>query len=619
MAMRQMAGSAARQDHRVDVCVVGGGMAGLCAALAAARHGARTLLVQDRPVLGGNGSSEVRMHICGAHGDNNKETGLLEELQLDNAWRNGDGNWSVWDSVLYGAARFQPNLTLLLNTACTDCRTERAGEGLRITAIRAWGLTSQTWHDIEAGLFIDCSGDSILAASGAEHRWGRESSEEFGEDIEPPAADGKTMGNTILIQLRRTDEAQRFTPPPWAYRFESPADFRFRMDGVKGQNFWWIELGGLDDTIHDADAIRDELLRCAWGIWDYIKNVSPARDQAAHWALHWIGSLPGKRENRRYVGDHILTQHDVRSGGRFDDVVAFGGWTMDDHHPAGLLYPGRPTLFHPAPSPFGIPYRSLYSRNVENLLFAGRNISVTHAALSATRVMATCAVIGQAVGSAAALCVAKGVTPRGLYPAHIGELQQQLMADDAWLPGQARAIDPLTQAARLGGEQAVLRTGHDRPIGEQSNAWTGQPGSAIALEWDSPTAIGGARLVFDSDLLDLKRMPHEYPARLAVPASLVRAFRLEARQGGQWRTVYRNDDNHQRLVRLPLNLQADALRLIPEATWGADAVRVFAFEATRTAPEHLPALPDRPRWADIVARTDPADLVEPEKEQQVGR
>ena len=216
------------------------------------------------------------------------------------------------------------------------------------------------------------------------------------------------MGNSLLIQLRRTDEPQPFVPPRWAYKFTRPDDLPHRLRGVQAHNFWWIEVGGLGDTIREAERTRDELMKIVYGVWDYIKNHAPERAQAANWAVEWIGSLPGKRENRRYVGDHILTQNDVRAGGPFEDIVAYGGWSMDDHHPAGILYPGRPTIFHPAPSPYGIPYRSLYSRNVTNLLFAGRNISVTHAALSSTRVMATCSLLGQAAGTAAALCVRRG-------------------------------------------------------------------------------------------------------------------------------------------------------------------------------------------------------------------
>ncbi len=219
-------------------------------------------------------------------------------------------------------------------------------------------------------------------------------------------------------------------------------------------------------------------MRTTYGVWDYIKNHAPERALAENWAVEWIGSLPGKRENRRYVGDHILTQNDVRAGGAFDDIVAYGGWSMDDHHPAGVLYPGKPTIFHPAPSPYGIPYRCLYSRNIANLLFAGRNISVTHAALSSTRVMATCAVLGQAAGTAAALCIRHGCEPRSLSGGpRLGELQQTLMDDDCWLPGRRREVSCLARSAALSSD------GRDAPL-----LWDG-----LDRDRENESHVGGSR------------------------------------------------------------------------------------------------------------------------------
>ncbi|MBN2712431.1 MAG: FAD-dependent oxidoreductase, partial [Planctomycetes bacterium] len=155
--------------HEFDFCVVGGGMAGMVAAIAAARKGVKVALVQDRPVLGGNASSEIRMHVCGAHGANNRETGILEEIFLDNYYRNPLPNYSIWDSVLYGKAKYQDNLTLFLNCSVNECKMD----GKRIESIRGWQFTAETWHTINAKLFADCSGDGILAPlSGADFRIG---------------------------------------------------------------------------------------------------------------------------------------------------------------------------------------------------------------------------------------------------------------------------------------------------------------------------------------------------------------------------------------------------------------------------------------------------------------
>lgn len=601
-----------------DVCVIGGGMAGLCAAIASARNGARTCLVQDRPMLGGNASSEVRMWVCGAHGRHNKEAGILEEIQLENCYRNPSLNYSVWDSVLWSKAHYQPGLTLLLNASCIDAQME----GARIKSVEVWQLTSQTKYAIEAAQFIDCSGDSILAPlTGALCRHGREGRDEFHEDIEPMVADEKTMGNSLLIQWRLCDGPQPYTPPRWAYKFMRPEDIPNRMKegGTNPTNFWWMELGGLVDTVADAEMIRDQLLCVAYGVWDYIKNYAPQREKAANWALEWVGMLPGKRENRRYVGDHIMTQNDVRAGGKFDDVVAYGGWSMDDHHPAGMLYPGKPTIFHPAPSPYGIAYRTLYSKNIDNLLFAGRNISVTHAALSSTRVMGTCSILGQAAGTAAALCIRHGCSPRAIYHEHIKELQHILMDDDSWLPGLVRPVGELTRSGALTGPgQGVelLRDGHDRDREDEVHAWEGELGAKLEYRWESPQYIGGIRLLFDSNLNNTKRMACNYPQRgdrSMVPASLVREYRIDVSEDGQtWRSFHHEKNNYQRLVRLGAGVRVRGVRLVPLATWGDQKVRIFGFEPESTYDEKIPAIPDGAAFAEIVAAVRPADLAPPE-------
>jgi len=605
-------------SHDVDVCVIGGGMAGLCAAIASARNGAKTILMHDRPVLGGNASSEVRMWICGAHGENNKESGIVEEIQLENLYRNPSLNYSIWDSVLYEKAFYQPNLTTLLNCSCSDAQVDDG----RITSVTGWQLTSQTWHTIRAAQFIDCSGDSILAPlTGAAWREGREAAGEFGEDIQPDESDNKTMGNSLLIQMHRTDEPQPFIPPRWAYRFEGPDDFAFRMNGVNGNNFWWIEVGGLDNTITDAEQIRDELMKIVYGVWDYIKNVAPDREQAAHWAIHWIGSLPGKRENRRYEGDHILTQHDVEAEGRFEDTVAFGGWTMDDHHPAGIFYPGKPTIFHPAPSPYGIPYRCLYSRNIENLLFAGRNISVTHAALSSTRVMGTCAVIGQAAGTAAALCIANDCTPRQVGERHLTALQQTLIDDDCFLPGFTRERDDLAQQATVevsAGDAALLSDGFERDRPDGKHAWEAPAGSTVTYRWDQPAKVGGVRMMLDSNLNHDKRLPCVYPVkgdRIAVPNSLVRAWTIEVEEAdGSWRTIQQEKNNYQRLVRIPVDEEVSALRITFDETWGDQMVRVFDCEPVAQHADKIPTIERGQTLKEARQQIDPADLADAVKE-----
>ena len=563
-----------------DFCVVGGGMAGVCAAVAAARHGAKTVLVQDRPMLGGNASSEVRMWICGAVGKNVKETGILEEVQLENLRYNPSLNYSIWDHILINFVQRQENLTLLLNCTCDGVEMD----GSRIKTIHAWQLTSQKHYQISAKFYADCSGDSVLRVSGAEFRCGRESKNEFNESHAPEVADNKTMGNSILIQTKTVNYHPTFEPLPWAHVFEEKG---FHRGLNPRDNFWWMEYGGELDTIKDAEEIRDELLKIAYGVWDLMKNNS--KGAWKDFDIEWIGCLPGKRENIRYVGDHIMTQNDVEKQGRFEDIVAYGGWTMDDHHPAAFYHKGAPTIFHPAPCPFGIPYRSLYSKNIDNLFFAGRNISCTHMAMSATRVMGTCSVMGQAVGTAAAICVADSLSPRELYQTAVPKLQQMLMDDDAYLPWKQREIPEISRNAKLiadtEGDVDVLRNGNDRGIGDDLNYFATEFGSGIEYQFDEPTYVEEARFVFDSNVRDMsiKRMRCWYPkegVNVEIPEELIKEFSLQVKVAGSdtWEEISYCEDNFQRLVKIPVQRKVSAVRFVPEASWGCQEARIFAFD-----------------------------------------
>ncbi len=564
-----------------DFCVVGGGMAGVCAAVAAARHGAKTVLVQDRPMLGGNASSEVRMWICGAQGEHVKEAGILEEIQLENMRWNPGMQYNIWDHILINFVQRQENLKLLLNCTCDNVTTEND----RIQSVSAWQLTTQKRYEIHASYYADCSGDSILRFSGAEYRSGREARDEFNESHAPETADNKTMGNSVLIQTKGTNRHRPFEAPPWAHVFEAKG---FHRSLNPRDNFWWMEYGGELDTIADAEEIRDELLKMAYGVWDLLKNSK--KGIGRDFDIEWIGVLPGKRENIRYVGDHILTQNDVEKQGKFDDMVAYGGWSMDDHNPAAFYYQGAPTIFHPAPCPYGIPFRCLYSKNIRNLYFAGRNISATHMAMSSTRVMATCAIEGQAVGTAAAIGVRNQLDPRGIYETRIPELQQTLMEDDCWLPWHTKAVNDLTSKARLQaeseGDAEILRNGEERDFTGTSQYFTADFGSFIEYHFDEPTQVNGIRLVFDSNLRDkhLKRMPCWYPAEgieTELPEELLKEFSIKIQTDGEdskWEEAVYCEDNYKRLVRIPIGKKVTAIRFTPEASWGLDSARIYAFE-----------------------------------------
>ncbi|WP_162611476.1 FAD-dependent oxidoreductase [Anaeromassilibacillus sp. An200] len=576
--------------YETELCIVGGGMAGMIAAIAAARHGRKVVLMQDRPVLGGNASSEIRMWIRGAHGANMRETGILEEIALENIYRNPTLNFSVWDSVLFGKVKCEKNITLLLNCSCLSAET-RDG---KIVSVTGWQTTTQTYHTVRARLFADCSGDSILAPlTGAEWRMGRESCEEFGEDIAPQESDARTMGMSCLLQVRETARPTTYIPPAWAYHFEKK-DFENKINFSTPQkwnncNFWWMELGGLVDSIADTETMRDELIRTVYGVWDFVKNGGVC--DAANWEIEWIGFLPGKRESRRYVGDYLLNQNDVRAEGKFDDLIAYGGWTMDDHHPAGFLTTEPPTIWHPAPSPYGIPYRCLYSKNVENLMFAGRNISATHTALSSTRVMATCAIMGQALGTAVAIALRDGLTPRGVYEQRMQELKQTLIADDCYLPWNRREPTPLMESVRIegAGDVSLLTDGVERPVDGVDHAYVCEPGQAVVFTLPEPRFLSALRIVMDSDLnretfpegieYSFKTFPMKCHVRLGaanvcVPKTILRAFDVYA----DGERIATENENYQRLVRVPIGRTVREVRFVPRETWGCSQVRLYALE-----------------------------------------
>ena len=599
-------------EHEVDLCVVGGGIGGMLTAISAARRGAKVALMHDRPVLGGNASSEIRMWICGAgtRVRNLQETGIMEEIALDNMCRNPSRNWSIWDSILYEKVRFEPNIDLILNCAC--CEAEM--DGAKIKSVTGFQLTTYQRHTVKAKIFADCSGDSILAPlTGAAYRVGREAKSEFGEEFGIEKADRKTMGSSLLIQARETDHKVEFTPPEWAYDFPDDESLNHKPHECllkPHTNFYWIELGGEANTIADAEKLRDELLKIAFGVWDHMKNHG--EHGADNWELEWIGFLPGKRESRRYVGDYTLTQDDVEKGGkRFEDTVAYGGWQIDNHLPGGFWMKskgGAHLQKRRLTEPYAIPYRALYSRDVENLMFAGRNLSATHAAFASARVMGTIGIMGQAVGTAAALAVEKGVLPRGVYAdkSLLKELQNRLMDDDCFLPHFKREVSALAKAATRSadyGDASDILNGIDRRIWGKDNGYFGKTNQAIVYTFDKPTFVNGFRLVVDSDLdrenfdghPDLFTIPMPLFKGLGYnntsftfPRTVLKHFRVDVKGAdGEWTTAFETKDNHQRLVRGKIGRECLAIRLMPLSTWGSElkqttygsaTAHIFAFE-----------------------------------------
>lgn len=428
-------------EEEYDLVVIGGGLAGVCAAVAAARLGERVALVQDRPVLGGNSSSEIRVVVQGAGGlryfRDVWETGVVGEV-ITESWyrmphqaeRRSKGILlPLWDFILEEWVKREPNASLYLNTRATEPIMAEDG---RIAAVRAIQHSNERSYIFHAHFYIDASGDGTIAyRAGADYRYGREARSEFNERMAPEVADDKVLPAAIRFTARDYGRSIPFRPPSWARRFPTDDDLPYRNHARFAEGYFWISRGGELDMVDDIERIRDEDLAALLGVWDHIKNYGD--HGAENYAIEWIGAVPGKRESRRFTGDHVLTQNDVEGRVLFPDRVAYGGRCLDLHPAEGIDSPDPPCRNPMLSDIYSIPLRSLYSRNVPNLFVAGRNASQTHVALGSSRVMATCAIMGQAVGTAAHFCRKYGITPRELVRDHIAEVQQRLVKDDCYV------------------------------------------------------------------------------------------------------------------------------------------------------------------------------------------
>ncbi len=429
------------EELNADLVVVGGGLAGTCAAITAAREGLNVVLVQDRPVLGGNSSSEVRLWVLGATshmGNNNRwarEGGVVNEILEENLYRNRQGNPLIYDTILLEKCVEEGNLTLLLNTAVFEVEKSNPET---VSAVHAFCSQNSMRYLLKAPNFCDASGDGILGfMSGAAFRMGAESKEEFGEGFAPDSSYGELLGHSMYFYTKDVGTPVKFTPPSWALKdIKEIPRYRKFSTNMQGCNFWWLEYGGRLDTVHQTEEIKWELWKVIYGVWDHIKN-SGDFPEAETMTLEWVGHIPGKRESRRFEGDYMLRQQDVVEQSTFEDIVAHGGWAID-LHPADGIYSEKSacTQWH-SKGIYGIPYRCYYSHNIKNLFLAGRIISTTHVAFGSSRVMATCAAGGAAVGMAAAICKEQSCQPRDVSTGEkLTELQTRLVRMGQFLPGK---------------------------------------------------------------------------------------------------------------------------------------------------------------------------------------
>lgn len=421
-----------------DLVVVGGGMAGTCAAISASRSGLKVALIQNRPVLGGNNSSEIRVHLMGDVDKNHylKLGRIVRELD------NGDPGNGNPDAKEYGDARklaivkAERNISLFLNTHVYKAETVNN----KIVAVSGRNIATNEETRFEGKLFADCTGDGTLGyLAGAEFRMGRESREETGESLAPDKADDFTLGTSNLWAALERDSASSFPETPWAIQFSD----EYHIDDHKADWQWETGFGNWN-TITDAEKIRDHNLRAIYGNWSYLKNHK--KEKYANWELAWVAYVGGKRESRRLLGDHILTQMDIQNGVMYPDGTVTATWTIDLHFPDeknSKYFKGEEFFAatkHIRVKPYTIPYRCLYSKNISNLFMAGRDISTTHVAFGSTRVMRTCGMMGEAVGYAAYLCKKYEATPRGIYKEHLKEfidiIKGEPLPDYIRIPGK---------------------------------------------------------------------------------------------------------------------------------------------------------------------------------------
>jgi len=600
-----------------DVVVVGGGLAGCTAAVAAARSGASVALIQNRPVLGGNASPEILVPPVGVwpHGSERpgpldpRETGLVEEYRTEGNQRTAEGK--LYAKRLARFVATQPNLDLFLNTHATGVEmAEDEGEPFppqlpvemrQIKDVLAVDVRSGRRMRFPGRVFIDCTGDGVIGVwAGAEYRHGKEPKSMYDEPWAPDEPSTNTMGNSIKYYSFDTGEAQAFTAPPWAYKFptcESIGPMRHPRLGENIEWQWMIELGGLRDTYADAEEIRDDLLRLAYGLFEHVKNHCPKlAERAAGHKLLWVGHVAGKRESRRLIGEYVLTQNDILEPKLFPDRVAYGGWSVDDHYSGGFFHKGPPGRHHDSRKyevrgrRFSIPFRCLYSRNVGNLMMAGRNISASHLGMSNTRVMLTCAVMGHAVGTAAGICVDADASPRDVCYRHLERLQQQLLKEGAYIIG-LKADDPrdLAPKAAVTASSEFLRgpetgtsesrelmaaanviNGFARAELGATNAWAPTPDDPspwIELAWPEPVAFNVVHVTFQTkDVSDQRRGPKLAPSRFAV----------EAWQDGAWQQLAEVDDNRHRRHVLGLERTTKPkLRVVLGEPAGICEIRVY--------------------------------------------
>ncbi|HJA94702.1 MAG TPA: FAD-dependent oxidoreductase [Candidatus Eisenbergiella merdipullorum] len=566
-------------DHgHYDLLIAGGGVPGVTAAVTAARHGLRVALLNDRPVLGGNGSEEGNVTLEGAAHRGYHETGVIYEIK--NIRQEEKISWSdAFDRFV----KKEVNITVFSNMLVDDCQCENG----RIRTVHAVDTVDLTEHSFSADQFVDNTGDGWLGYyAGAYYHIGREARWEYGEDFAPEVADGNTMsgcnGGTHLETgdaffsycADYADEETPFIAPDWAFKLPQGEEMN-RQPHTIDRGEWWLENRNDYDDLWNQEYTRDALIRVSAGFFDWLKNSWPEKERAAKLKLTGLATFNAKRESRRLIGDHVMTQNDFRLRPDFPDAVCYCGWNIDVHHIMGI-FSGREGAFT-CDEKIGItqlPFRCLYSKNIDNLMMAGRDISVSHIGLGPARVMLTGASMGQAVATAAVLCKKYNLDPREVGKQHMDELQQMLLKDGQSIPGCTNH-DPRDLALTAvitadswesGGRPENVINGRTRATDGGDYAWiSGAPlPQSLILTLKEPREISQVRVTLDMPFARYTMGYQPMPSKDETLAD----FTVDICVDGEWKCVGKVKNNIQRLV---------VLDFTPSL---ASAVRINALRAT---------------------------------------
>ena len=499
------------RHYNCQVLIIGSGVSGYCAAIQAGRLGCQTILIEKDEVLGGNSGPSLGVGITGADRYNHyaTETGIVHEMQEDASWAHAFTQITTGTMPYNISRRYEALVQEYLQAAGVRVLKRHyarapilAADGsIRGVIVEDLASFQTIQIDVEQ-VVIEASGDGEVGAlAGADFDVGSEAQSELGERSAPAARTSLVQGTSLVAIAQRTDHEVVFIPPAGTPPFQ-PRLWNSRLGSfIHHHGGWFVddvdlkflyvtESGGHLDTIRDDGEIYEILLRQLWAEWNHIKN-GPHREDARCWDLLWVSPKAGKRESRRFLGDVIVTQTDLETARRFPDDITYGGHDLDDHRPLGE---GGNIYAYSVPPMYGIPYRACYSRNVPNLLLAGRLISATHLAHSSTRLMRTGGAIGQAVGFAAALCCRHNCTPRAVFQHHLPELKQGLLEADATILAM-----PLSADHNLAPRATVTATSERRFNDQQPGPFVPLTAPAGVILWDWAPLLEAVDLYLRND------------------------------------------------------------------------------------------------------------------------